>query len=252
MLSVTFFGTSSAIPSTKRGFACIGVGSGDDIVLIDCGDGSIRKILDCGLDVRRISNIMITHFHSDHLSGLTQIVEAMGIAKRETELRVYGLKGLKEYFATVERITSVAANRKFKIALTEVAANQQFQVGKFGVSTFEMIHTIPCIGYRLESDGRTIAYTGDTEPCPQVVDLGKNADLLIHEATFLKRDIENARQSKHSVPSEASQSAKLAGSKKLFLTHVTDSAEKEDEMLMESTPVFKETSVAHDGLTITL
>ncbi|MDG6908659.1 MAG: MBL fold metallo-hydrolase, partial [Nitrososphaerota archaeon] len=92
MLSVTFFGTSSAIPSTKRGFACIGVGNSDDIVLMDCGDGSIRKILDSGLDVRRISNIMITHFHSDHLSGLTQIVEAMGITKRETELRVYGLK----------------------------------------------------------------------------------------------------------------------------------------------------------------
>lgn len=252
MLSVNFFGTSSAIPSTNRGFACIGVGNQNDMILLDCGDGSLRNILRFGGDVQRISNILITHFHSDHLTGLTQIVEAMGIRKRESELNVFGPAGLKEYFSTVEKITSVAFNRKFKINLNEITPNQQMQVGPFRVGTFEMVHTLPCIGYRLESDGKVIAYTGDTEPCTGALSLGKNADLFIHEATFLKRDVSKARESKHSLPSEAAEDAKSAGARKLILTHVTDSAEKEDEMLYESRSIFKETRVAHDELKITL
>ena len=94
MVSVTFFGTSSAIPSTERGFACIGVESQDDLILLDCGDGSLRNILKMGIDVGKISNILITHFHSDHLTGLTQIVEAMGIKRRETELNVFRRQGV--------------------------------------------------------------------------------------------------------------------------------------------------------------
>jgi ribonuclease Z len=97
-----------------------------------------------------------------------------------------------------------------------------------------------------------ISYTGDTEPCTGTVSLGKDADLFIHEATFLRKDIAKARQSKHSLPSEAADNAKSAGAKELVLTHVTDSAEKEDEMLGESSSIFKNTRVAHDGMEFSL
>ena len=221
-------------------------------MLLDCGDGSIRNLMRFGVDVQRISNIFISHYHSDHITGLTQIVETMGIRKREKELNVYGLPGLKDYFTTVERITSVAFNRKFKINLNEISFNQELHVGEFKIKTHEMVHTLPCIGYRLEAGGKLIAYTGDTEPCAGAIEVGRGADLFIHEATFLKKDVAKARQSKHSLPSEAAENAKSAGARKLVLTHVHDFAENEDEMIEESKPIFKDTHVAYDGLVYTV
>lgn len=252
MVSVTFFGTSAATPSVERGFACIGIENEDDLTLLDCGDGSIRNLLRFGVDVRKISNILITHYHSDHLTGLTQIIESVAMRKRETELNVYGLPGLKEYFSTIERITSVAANRKFKINLNEVTADQRLEVDRFSVSTYEMNHTLPCLGYRIECDGKIVSYTGDTMPCSAAVELGRGADLFIHEATFLKKDIEKARQSKHSTPSEAGYHASSAKVKRLVLTHVNDRSEKPDGMLEESKPIFDNVCVASDGMKLDL
>ena len=120
--SVTFYGTSSAVPSRERGFACIGLSESQtkELVLLDCGDGAIRNLLKFGADVNSISDILVSHYHSDHVTGITQIIETMGIRKRKTNLRVYGPAGLAEYFGMVQRITKVASKREFQIELVEL------------------------------------------------------------------------------------------------------------------------------------
>jgi ribonuclease Z len=268
MRSVKFFGTSSAVTSAQRGFACIGIVSDGDgasansqarrrtrrIVLLDCGDGSARRILQSGESVLSISDILISHFHSDHLSGLTQIIETMGIEKRRNDLNVFAPPGLEQYFSAVERTTNVASRREFKIRLNEVGASENFRVAGWSVRTFEMDHAIRCIGYRLEGANAepSVAYTGDTVPCEGAMELGHAAGLLIHEATFLRQDIGKARDFKHSVPDEAAKTALDSGAAKLVLTHVNDARETPDEMMREAAPIFKNVSVAFDGASIPL
>jgi ribonuclease Z len=250
MTSLTFFGTSAAAVSVERAFSCIGIKDGGDMMLLDCGDGSIRNLVRFGVDVREISSILITHFHSDHLSGLTQVVEAMSMKKKQTSLNILGPAGLTEYFSTVQRITNVAFHRKFQINLKELSPNEKFRTGDRSVSTFEMDHTLPCLGYRVESDGKVISFTGDTQPCGSLEALGKNADAFIHEATFLQKDLDKARESKHSTPIEAASTAALANSVKLILTHINDDYEEPQEMLVEAKQEFQEVLVAYDGLRI--
>jgi ribonuclease Z len=248
-----FYGTSAAPPSPRRGFSCIGLIGGDSsVTLFDCGDGSVNKILSAGTDVLSISRIFITHFHSDHLSGLTQIVETMGIRKRRNNLDVYGPKGLMDYFSTVEKITRVASNREFQIKLHELAPNNNESFDQISISAFEMTHTIPCIGYRIDAGDFVLAYTGDTEPCEKSIELGANSDYFIHEATFLQREENLARKSKHSTASEAGRSARKANARNLILTHVNDDHETEQEMLREVRSIFENTKVAHDGLELVL
>ncbi|MHB2035423.1 MAG: MBL fold metallo-hydrolase [Nitrososphaerales archaeon] len=252
MTSVTFFGTSAAAPSLARGFSCIGIMNEEDVLLLDCGDGSIRNILRIGVDVRNITSILITHFHSDHISGLTQVVEAMSMKGKLTDLSVYGPPGLKEYFSTVQKITNVAFNKKFQINLKELLPNQEFSTGKQEISTFEMDHTIPCLGYRVNSNGKIISFTGDTQPCGSLEELGRKADLFIHEATFLQKDLAIARPPKHSTPKDAATAAASAKSERLVLTHVNDDYEKPEEMLVEAKEEFARVVVAYDGLKIEL
>ncbi|MDG6907480.1 MAG: ribonuclease Z [Nitrososphaerota archaeon] len=252
MISLTFFGTSAAAVSVARGFTCIGIRDESDLLVLDCGDGSIKNLMRYGADVREISNILVTHCHSDHISGLTQIVETMSMSKKQTELNVFGPAGLVEYFSTVQRITNVAFHRQFQINLKELTPNQHIKAGRKNILTFEMDHTLPCLGYRVELEGRVVSFTGDTQPCASLNDLGKDSNVFIHEATFLQKDLDKARQSRHSTPLNAAIAALSAKTSKLILTHVNDESEKPEEMIAEAGEKFDKVTVAYDGLTIDL
>ncbi len=250
MTKVKFFGTSSANPSSERGFACIGIESKAGIVLLNCGDGSVRRIIQSDEDVGSISSIFITHHHSDHLSWFAQIIETMGIQRRKKDLKVNGPKGLLECFDNIARITDIASKRSFEIEINELKPGQSVSLQDEVVHSFQMEHTIPCLGYRIETADGIIAYTGDTVPCEGSTRLAESADLLIHEATFLKKDIAKARESKHLVPEDATISAKSVGAKMLVLTHVNDKYETPEEMTQEASKICKGASVAFDNLTL--
>lgn len=250
MPSILFLGTSAAVPSVQRGFSCIGLMDDEASVLLDCGDGSIRNLLRFGVDTTRISNILISHHHSDHLSGLTQLVETMGIMNRKADLNIFAPQGLIEYFDIVRKITHVASRRTFEVKLNELGPNQKLSLGNYRATTFEMDHTLPCLGYRIEFGGKIISFTGDTQPNHSVVELARGADFLIHEATYLRKDIEKARLQKHSTAFEAAESSSSAGAKRLILTHVNGERENPQEMLDEARKVFSNTVVASDGFKI--
>ncbi|MHB8567702.1 MAG: MBL fold metallo-hydrolase [Nitrososphaerales archaeon] len=251
-MKVIFYGTSSAVPSPNRGFACIGIHDGEDAVLLDCGDGSIHRLVRSGLDVNKVSSILLTHYHSDHVTGLTSIIETMAIRKRTANLCIYGPPGLNDYFSAVRRITNVAYNKNFQINLFEVSPKEKLTIGDYSVATFKMDHTLPCIAFRIEKGDTILSYTGDTQPCSDVLQLSETAELLIHEATFLQKDSERARQSKHSSPLEAAKAALDSRSKKLVMTHVNESYETPAEMIEEATRLFGAVRVATDGLEIEL
>ena len=115
-----------------------------------------------------------------------------------------------------------------------------------------MDHTIPCIGYRIEAEDFTLAYTGDTQPCPGAAQLAEDCTLIVHGATYLNKDADKARRTKHSTVLEAGTTAKDSKAKDLILTHVNDDYETEEQMLREVKTIYRSSGVAHDGLEIAL
>ena len=99
--------------------------------------------------------------------------------------------------------------------------------------------------------GRTLVYTGDTRPFPAVVAASRDADLLVHEATFSDSEIERARETGHSTAREAAEVAREAGVRRLVLTHISPRYSLDvSELLGEAQAIFPETTIARDGWTV--
>jgi ribonuclease Z len=100
--------------------------------------------------------------------------------------------------------------------------------------------------------GRKIVYTGDTGPSEALVKLSRNADILIHEATFENKMKKRALEDGHSTPSIAAQTAKTAGVKMLVLTHISARYKNTNLLLQQAKKIFTNTIVAEDFLKLEL
>lgn len=99
--------------------------------------------------------------------------------------------------------------------------------------------------------GRRVVYTGDTRPSKTTVEQARNADLLIHEATFAEEEAARARETDHSTAREAARVAQEAGARRLVVTHVSPRYSMDAGILArEGRGIFKEMQVAHDGLEV--
>lgn len=115
------------------------------------------------------------------------------------------------------------------------------------VTPYEMVHPVPTVGYRIEADGLTIAYTGDTAWTDQLVELARDADVFVCEATWCGRD-EGNPPNMHLTGYEAGRAATLAGVKKLVLTHIPPYSDGEEALRAARTTFDGEIELAYLGM----
>ena len=97
--------------------------------------------------------------------------------------------------------------------------------------------------------GKKICYSGDTMPCEEMIELAKDSDLLIHEATYNNEDYEKAEQNAHSTASDAANIAKNANVSKLIITHISTRYTNDEILLKEAKEIFENTYLANDLMT---
>lgn len=165
-------------------------------VLVDVGDGSLRDLLASDVKPARINGVLITHGHYDHMGGLYSLLGFMRMIGRRDTLTIAGPEGCTELWSTVDNFCECYSDSiPYKIHRRELADRNEFTVADIKIEAYSVRHCgsiaggqvlarIPAMGYRLSSDGETVAITGDTGYCPTLEELVTDVDMAVIEATW--------------------------------------------------------------------
>jgi ribonuclease BN (tRNA processing enzyme) len=244
-MQLRFIGCGDALGSGGRANTCFHVTGGNVNFLIDCGASSLPALK--RLDVVRdsIDLILITHFHGDHFGGLPFFLLDAQFTRRTRPLVIAGPQGIETRLAQVmEAMFEHSSKTKQRFDLSVVALNPEenrsFDAVK--VTPYPVVHGEsggPFLAYRIEAEGRTIAYSADTEWTETLIPVAREADLFIAEAYYYDRIVKNHLSLK-TLEAHLSE----INARRLILTHMSD------DMLgrIGSLPY----STASDGLVVEL
>jgi ribonuclease BN (tRNA processing enzyme) len=186
-------------------------------VLLDLGSGALGA-LHRYVDPLTVDAVLFSHLHPDHyfdISGLYVMWKYHPDGARP-QIPVWGPKGVARQCA---RAYGLAQDPGMT---TEFAFHEYdeepIQLGPFTIRARRLVHPIPAYGLRVEADGHVLAYSGDTGPCQELVDLATGADLLLCEAAFVESGDNPADL--HLTGRQAGAAAAMAGARRLVLTHI--------------------------------
>lgn len=243
-MRVRFLGSGDAFGSGGRLNTCFHVSAGDRAFLIDCGATALPAMKAAGVDRNAIDTILITHFHADHFGGVPFfILDAQFFARRTAPLTIAGPEGLREWYVRALETAfpgSSSTRQRFELSLVELGEGRRWEHAGLAVTPQRVVHGPPggpFFAYRIEAGGRVLAYTGDTEWTEALVEVGRDADLLIAEAYFRDKAVPY-----HLDLASLERNLDRIRPKRLILTHMSD------DMLRHVGEVPYET--ARDGLEI--
>jgi len=206
--NITLLGTGAPTPRADRFGPSTLIEAGSRKLLLDAGRGVTIRLNQIGVPMGEIDALLLTHYHSDHTSGIPDLwlTGWLGshFARRRTPFHVIGPTGAKSLMAGLE----MAYRRDIEIRIADEQLPPQgvavlvdefhqdggvvFDRDGLRVIAFEVDHGVaitPAYGYRVEYGGRIAVFSGDTRYNENVVKFGAGADLLIHEVAIAKPEL---------------------------------------------------------------
>lgn len=284
MLRITFLGTSGSIPTVERGMPSLALKYGKELMLFDCGEGTQRQLMRYKVGYGSVSAIFVSHPHLDHFLGMYGLLETLRLSSPSPKpLSLFLPKAVSPRDYDFVKLTTLRKGRLYSgQGFTISAFPVRHCAGSYGFVFQEdekikfhekkahslglkgqMFRTIQEKGkvrtakgiVKLEDvswvkPGRKVVYTGDTLSHSNIIDVAKDADLLVHEGTFDSSLKDEAQERMHSTALDAATSAKSAGVKRLIITHISPRYSDTSVLLEEARKVFKKTEIAHDGMAV--
>lgn len=255
-LHVGLCGAGSPFPDDLRSGPCTAVLAGKRLFVFDAGNGAARNIGKLGFLPAQVEGIFLTHFHSDHIDGLGELLLQRWVqGGHATPPVVMGPEGVEQVVGgfvqayTLDRGYRVAHHGEATVPTAGFGASARafrseqavvlVKEGDLEISAFPVQHdpAHPAVGYKIRYKDRSVVLSGDTRKSPAVLSAARGADLLVHEAlsapmvdvirdgaraTGRERMVKLFEDIKdyHASPVEAAETAREAGVKYLLLNHI--------------------------------
>jgi len=230
MGKLVFLGTASAVAYEGHENSFFVIDGESSAVLIDCAARSLRRLQESELKLDNLNDLIITHFHPDHVSGLPNLLMNMWLLGRENEFNIHGnphsISRAQKMMGLFEWETWAGMYPVNFHIITGSEMSPVLETPDFRILSSPMEHMIPTMGLRIDyrRGEYILAYSSDTNPIEETVRLAEGADVLIHEAA--------GAADGHSTAAEAGEIAARAGVRTLYLIHYSLRGETTAERLL--------------------
>ena len=217
MAKLIILGSSNAIPARDHENTHMALVGKNRTVLIDCVSNPVVRLEQAGIDPNSVTDIIVTHFHPDHVSGVPLLLMDLWLMGRHAPLNIYGLHYTIDRIETMMGLYSWSEWPNFFVVnFCRVPADEMalvLDVEEFCIYSSPVKHFLPNIGLRVElkREKKSLVYSCDTQPCAEVERLAAGADILIHEAS--------GQTAGHSSAAQAGETARQAEVGALYLIH---------------------------------
>jgi ribonuclease BN (tRNA processing enzyme) len=222
-MQLRFVGCGDAFGSGGRYNTCFHVTGESVNFLIDCGASSLPALKRLGIAREAIDLVLITHFHGDHFAGLPFLLLDAQFTRRTRPLVIAGPEGIEARLAQVMEAlfeNSSKTRQRFELSVVALKPEETHSFGAVDVTPYPGVHGEsggPFLAYRVEAEGRVIAYSADTEWTETLIPLGRGADLFIAEAYTYDKVVKN-----HLSLKTLEAHLPAINPKRLVLTHMSD------------------------------
>ena len=227
MPRVTVLGSGTCVPRQRRGPAGYALETGASRLLIDSGSGTLGRLMQAGLDFRDLSHALYTHTHVDHTADLAPLLFASKYTPdfvREQTLHLIGPPG---FAAFVDRLADAWPWIRPEGDWLEIREldDDTMRFADFTIRAVPVDHGgIPANAYRIEAEGKSVVFSGDTGYASGIVEIARGADLLVIEASFPTGDDPGW----HLTAAQAGRVAAQAKAKAVVLTHLYPACDEHD------------------------
>ena len=153
VLEAFVLGSGGMMPLPKRHLTSVLLRREGDLFLFDCGEGTQVSLKKLNLRWKKISTILISHTHADHVTGLPGMLMLSSQVDRSEPLYIFGPPKIREYVEFSRKILDMYIN--YEIVVTEIKEpGMIFRGNGYSINCFTLKHTKPCVGYTIEEDAR--------------------------------------------------------------------------------------------------
>jgi len=251
-MQITFLGTGTGLPNRERAPSGLLAQLGQGRLLFDSGSGTVGRLVAAGVEPAELDFLYYTHLHTDHTADLIPLLQVFDLARRDRDLHLTAPFDFWPFLDGQLALQPWTRPTRYEIIRHPAETSPYSPASSpatgpgWTVSAAPTHHSLHSLGYRLESEGKVMAYSGDAKDCAELVELGRDADVLILECSYP----DQLAHGDHLCPAQAGQIAVRASAQHLVLTHlypVCDASEIE----AQSRKVFAgRVTVAHDGLVL--
>jgi ribonuclease Z len=144
-IKINFLGTSAQIPTIKRNHSAILLNYEGESILVDCGEGTQRQFRIAKLNPCKVTRLLITHWHSDHILGIPGFLSTLALSGYNKTLHIYGPKGTKEFMKDLLKMFNF--QKKYEIVVEETNGGMFYETKDFYLESEKMSHGIPTNAY---------------------------------------------------------------------------------------------------------
>lgn len=245
MGTVHLLGTGAALSDKHRTTTMVALEGPETLLVVDCGGDAAHRLLASDLDLARVTGLIVTHEHADHVGGVALLLERLWLAGHRSEFHLYGIRQALEQARRVHDAFDTSSWPGYpRLVYHEVRGETGAPVvttPDFEITAVKGVHSVPAIGLKVRdlAGGGVLAYSGDTERSSAVEAAAQGAGLLIHEAS--------GSFPGHSAATDAAAVAAAAGVGRLVLVHLPPLPDGGAALLEGARAVFSGTELGRDG-----